>query len=165
MLAKLDQLWGGAVVLYCPLQDYVVIDYALILLPDVGLVLRQLLTRAEDLFGGLFNLTLCDKLVRGQVPERAVRAVLIVVEPPGFYDVLGLGHRGELVYVQTFISQSAVKGFNKGILVRLAWLNIPERDPAVGAPARKRNVSTTLRHLLETCVVHSNTSFPSLSLA
>jgi hypothetical protein len=36
---------------------------------DVGPVLRQLLTRAEDLFGGLFNLTLCDKLIRGQVPK------------------------------------------------------------------------------------------------
>lgn len=36
---------------------------------DVGPVLRQLLTRTEDLFGGLFNLTLYDKLVRGQVPE------------------------------------------------------------------------------------------------
>ncbi|MBM4134828.1 MAG: hypothetical protein FJ245_13795 [Nitrospira sp.] len=36
---------------------------------DVGPVLRQFLTRAEDLFGGLFNLTLRDKLVRGQVPE------------------------------------------------------------------------------------------------
>ena len=36
---------------------------------DVGPVLRQLLTRAENLFGGLFTLTLCDELVRGQVPE------------------------------------------------------------------------------------------------
>jgi len=40
-----------------------------------------------------------------------VRAALIIVEPPGFDDVLGLGHRGELVHVQTFVSQAAVKGF------------------------------------------------------
>lgn len=42
-----------------------------------------------------------------------MRAALIIVEPPGFEDVVGLGHRGELVHVQTFISQSAVKGFNR----------------------------------------------------
>ncbi len=36
---------------------------------DVGPVLRQLLPRADGFFGGLFNLTLCDKLIRGQVPE------------------------------------------------------------------------------------------------
>ena len=36
---------------------------------DVGPVLRRFLTRADDVFGDLFNLTLCDKLIRGQVPE------------------------------------------------------------------------------------------------
>jgi hypothetical protein len=36
---------------------------------DVGPVTRQSLTRADDVFGGLFNLTLCDKLIRGQVAE------------------------------------------------------------------------------------------------
>jgi len=48
---------------YCAIRTYRD-DYG-----DVGPVLRQFLTRAEDLFGGLFNLTLRDKLVRGQVPE------------------------------------------------------------------------------------------------
>lgn len=36
---------------------------------DVGPILRQLLTRTEDSFGGPIYLTLRDKLVWGQVPE------------------------------------------------------------------------------------------------
>ena len=36
---------------------------------DVGPITRQFLTRADDFFGDLFSLTLCDKLIRGQVPE------------------------------------------------------------------------------------------------
>ena len=36
---------------------------------DVGPLLRQFLTRADDFFGDLFRLTLCDKLIRRQVPE------------------------------------------------------------------------------------------------
>lgn len=36
---------------------------------DVGPVPRQVLTRAEGLFGGLFSLTLGDELTRRQVPE------------------------------------------------------------------------------------------------
>jgi hypothetical protein len=36
---------------------------------DVGPVMRQVLTRADDFFGVLFSLTLYDKLIRGQVPE------------------------------------------------------------------------------------------------
>ena len=52
-----------------------------------------------------------------------MRAPLIIVEPPGFDDVLGLGERAELVHVQTFISQSAVKGLNEGVLHRFAGPN------------------------------------------
>ena len=40
-----------------------------ILALDVDPVPRQLLTRAESFFGGLFFLTLSDKLTRGQVPK------------------------------------------------------------------------------------------------
>jgi hypothetical protein len=63
---------------------------------DVGPIPRQLLTRADDFFGDLFSLTLFNKLIRGQMAERAVRPMLMIVEPPGFDDVLGLGHRSEL---------------------------------------------------------------------
>jgi hypothetical protein len=100
---------------------------------EVGPVLRQLLTKAEDLFGGLFNLTLCDKLIRRQVAERAVRAALIIVEPPGFDEVLGLGERGELVSVYTFVSQSSVKRFNEGVFHRCAGPNTVElHAPPIG---------------------------------
>jgi len=58
---------------------------------DAGPVLRQLLTRTEGFFGGPDHLTLSNKLVWGQVPERAMRTALIVVEPPRFDDALRLG--------------------------------------------------------------------------
>jgi hypothetical protein len=40
-----------------------------LLASDVSPVTRQFLTRADDLFGGPDSLTLCDELIRGQVPE------------------------------------------------------------------------------------------------
>ncbi len=49
-----------------------------------------------------------DKLVRSQVPERVVQAAVIVVEPPGFSDLVGFCHRGELMHVQTFVSEASV---------------------------------------------------------
>jgi len=55
-----------------------------------------------------------------------VRAALIIVEPPGFDDELGLGERGELVYVYTFVSQSSVKRFNQGVFHRCAGPNTVE---------------------------------------
>ena len=36
---------------------------------DVGPLSRQFLTRAEGFFGDRFSLTLCNKLIRCQVPE------------------------------------------------------------------------------------------------
>ena len=82
---------------------------------DVGPLLRQLLTRAEDLFGGPFVLALADELARRQVPEGAVWVVHTIVEPPAFEDRLRLGERGELVDVQTLIAETPVKRFNEGI--------------------------------------------------
>ena len=100
---------------------------------DVGPVPRQFLTRTAGFFGGPDPLTLSNKLIRRQVAERAVRAALIIVEPPDFNDVLGLGERAELVHVQTLVSQAAVKGLNKGILHRFAWSNEVElHAPPIG---------------------------------
>jgi hypothetical protein len=76
---------------------------------DVGPVTRQGLTRTDDFFGDPNGLTLDDKLVRGQMAERAVRPAMIIVHPPGFDDGLGISERRELVDVQTFVSQAAVK--------------------------------------------------------
>ena len=100
---------------------------------DVGPLTRQFLTGTDGFFDGPDDLTLCDKLVRRQVPERAVRAVHIIVEPPGFNDVLGLGERGELVHVQTLVSQSPVKRFNEGVFHRFPWSNEVElHTPSIG---------------------------------
>jgi len=72
--------------------------------------------------------------------------MLIIVEPPGFNDVLGLGERAELMHIQTLVSQSAVKGLNKGILYGFTWSNEVElhppadrlnlRAPVIGIPSR-----------------------------
>src|SRR6267143_6999052 len=105
---------------------------------DVGPATRQFLTRADGFFGGPDHLTLCDKLVRGQVPERAVRAALIIVEPPRFDDGLCLGECGELVHVQTLIPHAAVKRFNEGIFYGFAWSNEVELDTPLIGPIFKR---------------------------
>ncbi len=52
-----------------------------------------------------------DELIWGQVPKWAMRTALIIVEQPGFKDVLGLGEQDELVYVQTLVSQPPSGGF------------------------------------------------------
>ena len=67
---------------------------------DVAPVLRRFFTRAESFFDDRLSLTLCDELVRSQVPKRAVRPTLIVVHAPGFDEGLRLGQRGELMHVQ-----------------------------------------------------------------
>lgn len=36
---------------------------------DVGPILRRFLTRTDSFFGHVDGLTLCDKLIRGQVPK------------------------------------------------------------------------------------------------
>ena len=87
----------------------------------------------DGFFGSPDHLTLSNKLIRRQVAERAVRAALITVEPPDFNDVLGLGELAELVHVQTLVVQSAVKGFNKGIIHGFARSNEVELDtPPIG---------------------------------
>lgn len=71
---------------------------------DVGPVPRQFLTGADRFFGTHVDLTLLSKLLRGRVPKRAVRAALIVIDPPQFDDQLGFGQRHELVHVHTLIA-------------------------------------------------------------
>lgn len=71
---------------------------------DVGPIPRQFLTGVEHFFGAHADLTLLNKLLRGQVPEGAVRPALIVIGPPQFDDQLGLRQRRELVHVQTLIA-------------------------------------------------------------
>jgi DNA-binding NtrC family response regulator len=60
-----------------------------------------------------------------------VRAASIIVEPPAFNNVLGLGERGESVHVQTLMARSAVKRFNKGIFYGFAGPNKVELQDAL----------------------------------
>jgi hypothetical protein len=46
--------------------------------------------------------------------ERAVRSAMVIVETPSLDDC-GIHERGELMHVQTLITQAAVKGLNEGI--------------------------------------------------
>ena len=72
----------------------------------LGVPLRQ---NRRYFFSDPNCLTLDDKLVRGQMAERAVRPAMIIVHTPGFNDGLGISERRELVHVQTFVSQAAVE--------------------------------------------------------
>lgn len=45
---------------------------------------RRFLTRTAGFIGGPDHLTLSNNFIRRQVAERAVRAALIIVEPPCF---------------------------------------------------------------------------------
>jgi hypothetical protein len=60
---------------------------------DVDPFLRQILPGADDFFGGPNGLTLDYKLVRGQLPERAVRTAVIIIKPPRFDNGLRIAQR------------------------------------------------------------------------
>ena len=95
---------------------------------DVGPVSRQLLTRADDFFGGPFVLTLGDELAWSQVSKGAVWPVVIVIHPPGFQYGLRLGERSELMHVQTLVTQPPIERLNKRIFHGFAGSNEVELD-------------------------------------
>lgn len=74
------------------------------------------------------SLTLCDELIRCQVPERAVWVVMILLHPPGFDDSLRLGERRELVDVQTLVAEPPITRFNKSVFHGLTGTNKVELD-------------------------------------
>jgi len=67
-----------------------------------------------------------------------MRAALIVVEPPGFKDLLRLHYRGKLVHVQTLVSQSAVTRFTEGVFHGFAGPNKVERHGTTRGPLFER---------------------------
>jgi hypothetical protein len=73
-----------------------------------------------------------DELGRRQVAERAVWAALIVVDSPRFDLGLGVGHRRELVYGQTFVAEPPVKRFDEGV--------------STGRPGRMKSSCTPQRY-------------------
>ena len=61
-----------------------------------------------------------------------MRAIRIVVHPPGFDDRLRLGERDELVHVQAFGPQSPVKRLNEGIFHGFARPKVELDAAAIG---------------------------------
>ena len=64
------------------------------------------------MFGDPISLRVSDELARGQVPERAVGTVVIVVEAPGFDLLPGVVQGEELLHVQALVAQAAVEGLD-----------------------------------------------------
>src|SRR5262249_5653844 len=58
--------------------------------------------------GSPYFLTVRDELARCQVPERAVRPLLVVVEAPGFDLLPRVLERDELMHVQAPVAQAPV---------------------------------------------------------
>src|SRR5262245_50151630 len=59
--------------------------------------------------GSPYFLTVRDELARCQVPERAVRPLLIVVEAPGFDLLPRVLERDELMHLQALVAQAPLK--------------------------------------------------------
>ena len=75
---------------------------------------------------------------RGQHPGQGVMGpLLVVLLHPLCTDLSHLIQRLEYIGIEHIVAIGPIEPFDEGILVRLARLNIPERDPAVDAPARK----------------------------
>ena len=66
-----------------------------------------------------------------------MRAHVIVVVAPHLDDLAGFAQPDEHVFVEAFIAQPAVKGFDESILDRLAGLDVVPGNPVDG-PAQHR---------------------------
>ena len=61
----------------------------------------------------------------------------VVLPHPLRTDLAHLIQRLEYVGIKHLVPEGPIEPFHKGILIRLARLNIPQRDPSVRTPARK----------------------------
>ena len=120
------------------------------------------------------NRTLACLLVRCQVPERAVRTALIVIDAPLVDLGLRIRDRRELVDVQALIAEPAVERLDEGISTGLPgrmkssctpranaesssaldmnsvpWSTVIDRGGAPSAMARSRTTLTLLPDMLE----------------
>lgn len=75
------------------------------------------------------------ELAGRDVAERRVRPEVIVILPPAFDLLAGIVERQEPVGVQALVPETAVERFDEGVVGRLAWPRIVERDPVVIGPA------------------------------
>src|SRR6188768_3963466 len=72
------------------------------------------------------------------MPQRAVRAALIVVDAPGVDLRLGIRDRRELVHIQTLITQTCVERLNEGIFHGFAGTNEVELHATCEGPVLER---------------------------
>jgi hypothetical protein len=72
--------------------------------------------------------------IGGFVADRAVAPLLVVVSTPSLACLPRVVEAHEPVCVQTFGAELAVKGFDEGIVRRLAWPGEVERDAALVSP-------------------------------
>ena len=76
----------------------------------------SLLRRPAPLLLGVFG--------RGQSPQAAVWSELVIVLPPGLDQVARFGQPEEKMFIEALVTQFAVEAFDKGILDRLAGLEV-----------------------------------------
>lgn len=62
---------------------------------------------------------LVNELLRCHVPQRATRSFPVVVLPPRFYLILGVGHRQKPVLVQALLAKSAIERFHDAVVCGL----------------------------------------------
>jgi len=63
-----------------------------------------------------------------------MRLTLVIVLPPAVNDCSHVNNITEPVLIQTLISKSTIKVFDKPVLYRLAWLNKPKLDAMLKGP-------------------------------
>src|SRR5690606_39946469 len=68
-------------------------------------------------------------LSRCEVPERAVRALGVVLEAPTLDNRTGVGHVHKPMLVQAFVAQPAVEALDVGVLHRLARADERQAHP------------------------------------
>ena len=66
-----------------------------------------------------------------------MRALIILLLHPLRTDFSHLIERLEDIPIEHFMSHLPIEPFNEGILIGLAWLNKPERDPTIRTPGCK----------------------------
>ena len=74
--------------------------------------------------------------------------LFVVLPHPLRTDLPHLIQRLEHVGVEHLVAEGPIEPFHKGILIRLARLNIPQREPSVRTPTRK-SIGEEVRAIVE----------------
>jgi hypothetical protein len=80
-------------------------------------------------------LQLANELLGSAVAERLMRTELVVVAPPIFDNESSVGQGSELVFVEAFVSEAAVKRFDVGVLGWLTRVDEVQPNSPIASPA------------------------------